>query len=130
MARILIADDDADLRTLFGLCFLRCGHSIVVASDGVVALQCVAAHDLDLLITDISMPVMDGLALLRRLRADGYPTLPVVVVSAHAEQRAAAFQAGANAFLAKPVGLAQLRTVVEALLTPGQPAPAGSGSTI
>lgn len=130
MAKILIADDDADIRTLFGLCLLRRGHSIMVASNGAVAWQTLTAQPLDLLITDITMPVMDGLALLRRLRADGHPTLPVVVVSAHAEQRAAAFQAGANAFLAKPVGLAQLRTVVEALLTPGQPAPAGSGSTI
>ena len=130
MAKILIVDDDGDLRTLFGLGFLRRGHSIVVAGDGAVALRCLAAQTPDLLITDITMPVMDGLELLRRLRADGHAALPVVVVSAHAEQRAAALQAGANAFLAKSVGLAQLRTVVEALLTPSQPAPASSGSTI
>ena len=130
MARILIVDDDADIRTLFSLGLLRSGHDITVASNGAVAWQKLTAQPLDLLITDLTMPVMDGLVLLRRLRADGHPTLPVVVVSAHAEHRAAAFQAGANAFLAKPVGLAQLRTVVEALLTPGQPASASSGSTI
>ncbi|MCX6031774.1 MAG: response regulator [Chloroflexi bacterium] len=130
MARILIADDDADLRTLFSLSLLRSGYDITVADDGAVAWQKLTTQAPDLLITDITMPVLDGLALLRRLRADGHPTLPVVVVSAHAEQHAAALQAGANAFLAKPVGLAQLRTVVEALLTPGQPAPAGSGSTV
>jgi CheY-like chemotaxis protein len=116
LAKILIVDDDADLRTLFGLGFLRRGHSIVVAGDGAAALACTVTHAPDLIITDITMPVMDGLELLRRLRADGHPTLPVVVVSAHAEQCAAATAAGADVFLAKPVALRQLAEVAGRLL--------------
>lgn len=116
MAKILIVDDEGDLRTLFGLCFLRRGHGIVVASNGAEGLACVAAHAPDLLVTDINMPVLDGLALLRQLRADGHADLPVIVLTARADQRAAATAAGADAFLVKPVSLRELRATAERLL--------------
>jgi CheY-like chemotaxis protein len=116
VAKILIVDDEGDLRTLFGLCFLRRGHSIVVAGDGAVGLQCVATHAPDLLVTDLNMPVLDGLELLRRLRADGHADLPVIVLTARADQRAAAIAAGADAFLVKPVPLRQLGETAERLL--------------
>ena len=116
MAKILIVDDEGDLRTLLGLCFLRRGHSIVVAGDGAVGLQCVATHAPDLLVTDLNMPVLDGLELLRRLRADGHADLPVIVLTARADQRAAAIAAGADAFLVKPVPLRQLGETAERLL--------------
>ena len=116
MAKILIVDDEGDLRTLLGLCFLRRGHSIVVAGDGAVGLQCVATHAPDLLVTDLNMPVLDGLELLRQLRADGHADLPVIVLTARADQRAAAIAAGADAFLVKPVPLRQLGETAERLL--------------
>jgi len=116
VAKILIVDDDGDLRTLLGLCFLRRGHSIVVAGDGAVGLQCVATHAPDLLVTDVNMPVLDGLKLLRQLRAAGHADLPVIVLTARADQRAAAIAAGADAFLVKPVPLRQLGETAERLL--------------
>ena len=116
MAKILIVDDEGDLRTLLGLCFLRRGHSIVVAGDGAAGLQCVATHAPDLLVTDLNMPVLDGLELLRQLRADGHADLPVIVLTARADQRAAAIAAGADAFLVKPVPLRQLGETAERLL--------------
>lgn len=116
MAKILIVDDEGDLRTLFGLCFLRRGHSIVVASNGAEALRCLATHQPDLLVTDMNMPVMDGVALLRQVRADGHPDLPVIVLTGQADQRAAASAAGADAFLVKPVALRDLAAVAERLL--------------
>lgn len=123
MAKILIADDEGDLRTLFGLCFLRRGQraaslwdSIVVASNGAEALRCLATHQPDLLVTDMNMPVMNGLELLSRLRADGHRDLPVIVLTAQSDQRAAASAAGANAFLVKPVPLRLLGEVAERLL--------------
>lgn len=116
MAKILIVDDDGDLRTLLGLCFLRRGHSIVVAGDGAVGLQCVATHAPDLLVTDLNMPVMNGLELLRQLRADGHADLPVIVLTARPDQRAAAISAGADAFLVKPVPLRQLAETAQLLL--------------
>jgi CheY-like chemotaxis protein len=122
LAKILIVADDGDLRTLFGLCFLRRGHRIVVAGDGAAGLACVAAHAPDLVVTDVMMPVLDGLAFLQRLRAEGHPALPVIVVSARADQQAAALAAGAAAFLAKPVGLRQLVAVAEQALAERQAA--------
>jgi CheY-like chemotaxis protein len=116
LAKILIVDDDGDLRTVLGLCFLRRGHSIVVAGDGAVGLQCVATHAPDLLVTDVNMPVLDGLELLRQLRADGHAALPVIVLTARTDQRAAAIAAGADAFLVKPVPLSQLGETAERLL--------------
>jgi CheY-like chemotaxis protein len=116
VAKILIVDDDGDLRTLLGLCFLRRGHSIVVAGDGAVALGCMTTHTPDLLVTDLNMPVLDGLELLRRLRASGYHDLPVIVLTARSDQRAAAITAGADAFLVKPVPLRQLGETAERLL--------------
>jgi DNA-binding response OmpR family regulator len=116
MAKILIVDDDGDLRTLLGLCFLRRGHSIMVAGDGAVGLQCVATYAPDLLVTDLNMPVLDGLGLLRKLRAAGHSDLPVIVHTARADQRSAAISAGADAFLVKPVPLRQLGETAECLL--------------
>ena len=116
MAKILIVDDEGDLRTLFGLCFLRRGHSIVVASNGAEALRCLATHQPDLLVTDLNMPVLEGLELLRQLRADGHADLPVIVLTARADQRAAATAAGADAFLVKPVPLRELSATAERLL--------------
>lgn len=116
MAKILIVDDEGDLRTLFGLCFLRRGHSIVVASNGAEALRCLATHQPDLLVTDMNMPVMNGLELLNRLRTNGHPDLPVIVLTGQADQRAAASAAGADAFLVKPVPLRLLGEVAERLL--------------
>ncbi len=116
MAKILIVDDEGDLRTLLGLCFLRRGHSIVVASNGAEGLACVAAHAPDLLVTDVNMPVLDGLELLRQLRAAGHADLPVILLTARADQRAAATAAGADAFLVKPVPLRDLSATAERLL--------------
>jgi CheY-like chemotaxis protein len=116
LAKILIVDDEGDLRTLLGLCFLRRGHSIVVASNGAEGLACVAAHAPDLLVTDVNMPVLDGLELLRQLRAAGHADLPVILLTARADQRAAATAAGADAFLVKPVPLRDLSATAERLL--------------
>jgi CheY-like chemotaxis protein len=126
LAKILIVDDDGDLRTLLGLCFLRRGHTIVVAGDGAAGLAGVAAHAPDLVVTDVMMPVLDGLAFLQRLRAEGHATLPVIVVSARADQQAAALAAGATAFLAKPVGLRQLVALAEQVLAERQAVPSGA----
>ena len=78
--------------------------------------MCLTAHAPDLLVTDLNMPVLDGLELLRQLRANGHRDLPVIVLTARADQRAAAIAAGADAFLVKPVPLRQLGETAERLL--------------
>lgn len=117
MAKILIIDDAADVRTLLGVCFLHAGHTVVVANDGAAGLAAVATHAPDLVITDLTMPVLDGLAFVRHLRADGQRGLPVVMLTAHAAQRMAALAAGVDIFLVKPVTLDRLVATAERLLT-------------
>lgn len=116
MARILIVDDDPAQRTFLGLCFLHFGYEIVVAGDGLAALACLAAAPVDLIITDLRMPRLDGLALLHHLRAHESPALPVIIITGQADARAAALAAGATAFLIKPAPMPELRVLVERLL--------------
>ena len=116
MARILIVDDDVDVRTLFSLCLARRGHHIVLASDGAEALAAVTVCLPDLVITDLTMPVMDGLELLRQLRENGHRDLPVIVVTARPDRRPAADALGASAYLVKPISMHHLTEVVQQLL--------------
>jgi CheY-like chemotaxis protein len=81
MARILLVEDEPDLRFLLRFFFEGAGHSIVEAQNGVGALACVLASVPDLIVTDMMMPVMDGPELIRRLRSDaataGIPILAI-----------------------------------------------------
>jgi len=70
MARILVVDDEPDERFLVGRALRRAGHEVAVASDGANALKAVQERPPDLVLTDIMMPVMDGVELIRRLRAE------------------------------------------------------------
>lgn len=69
-------------------------NSRVQAGDGAAALERLTVHAPDLLVTDVNMPVMDGLELLRRLRANGHHDLPAIVLTARSDQRALAQHAG------------------------------------
>lgn len=80
MARILLVDDDALVRRSIVLQLTRAGHTVVVAIDGRDALTASPFDELDLVITDIFMPVMEGLELVGRLRAEA-PHLPVIVMT-------------------------------------------------
>ena len=93
-----------------------------MASNGAAALECLTVHAPDLVVTDLNMPVMDGLELLRRLRDNGHHDLPAIVLTARSDQRAAAAAAGADAFLVKTVPLRELAEVAE-LLIEGRRAP-------
>jgi len=88
----------------------------VVAGDGAAALESLTVHAPDLLVTDVNMPVMDGLELLRHVRANGHHDLPAIVLTARSDQRAAAAAVGADAFLVKPVPLRELAEVAELLI--------------
>jgi two-component system response regulator MtrA len=116
---ILIADDDADILTLVKAVLERSGHEVVAVSDGAQALASVRARKPDLAVLDIAMPEVDGLEVLRRLRAE--PTtsdLPVVLLSARAQEAEVrqGFDMGASAYLKKPFVLRELNDRVAELL--------------
>lgn len=91
MARILIVDDEPDLRAMVRLILELAGHEVVEAHHGAAALQRLGEKHVDLVITDVMMPVMNGSELIDRLRADPERTnVRIIVLSAspHAIERA------------------------------------------
>ncbi|MEW6752429.1 MAG: response regulator [Candidatus Latescibacterota bacterium] len=116
MPRILVVDDEPDFRRLVKRALPS--FEVVEAEDGLKALEVVEAEKLDLVITDIRMPRMDGCALLAQLRAR-FPGLPVVAVSGFVDADAMQ-QYDFNAFIDKPVKLQHLQEVVQqAVARPG-----------
>jgi CheY-like chemotaxis protein/anti-sigma regulatory factor (Ser/Thr protein kinase) len=104
--RILVVDDDEDGRDLVQRLLAECGASVMAANGGEEALQQLAGARVDLIVSDIGMPAMDGYELLRRIRAlDAHVTVPVVAFTAFArpEDRTRLLRAGFAAHATKPV---------------------------
>ena len=80
MARILVVDDDNTIRLLLRSMLERRGHSVVEAENGAEGLQYYRTAPADLVITDIQMPVMDGLQMIKELRGD-FPTAKIIAIS-------------------------------------------------
>jgi two-component system, OmpR family, response regulator MtrA len=118
-SRVLVADDDQDILALVTAVLERSGHDVIAVQDGAQALACVHAENPDLLVLDISMPEVDGLEVLRRLRAaDATRELPVVLLSAQAQEAdvALGYATGASAYVKKPFSPRELTERVDALL--------------
>ena len=131
-ARILIIDDEPDLRTLYELTLLRQGYRVEAAGDLLQAREYLAAHRFDAVITDMRLPDGLGLELLRDLAAQQRPER-CVVITAHgsAENAVEALKAGAFDYLTKPVDLKQFRAVVASAIQETQNAclPPGKGES-
>jgi CheY-like chemotaxis protein len=100
--RILVVDDDPDVRLMFKLIFESEGYHVSEARNGIAALILIRDSPPDLVVTDIVMPGMDGLELIRRVRADERTAgVPILAVSGHPGSLEQA--SGANAVLNKPI---------------------------
>jgi two-component system response regulator PilR (NtrC family) len=117
-ARVLVVDDEADIRELLDMTLARMGLACDCAASVAEAKQYLADHVYQLCLTDMRMPDGDGLSLVQHIGGH-HPTLPVAVITAHGstENAVAALKAGAFDYLSKPVSLAQLRTLVKSALT-------------
>ncbi len=119
MPTVLVVDDDPDIRNLVRLALQRSGYGVLEAGDGRIALDVVAADHPDLVLLDLSMPVLDGHATLAALRSDpATADLPVVIISALSTvvDRRELLAAGAQRFVGKPFLPRQLvETVAEVL---------------
>ena len=116
-SRVLIVDDEADIRELLSLTLQRMGLDTDCAAGEFEATQLMQKHDYDLCLTDMRLPDGDGLKLLEHV-GEHYASTPVAVITAHgsAENAVAALKAGAFDYLAKPVSLSQLRALVRSAL--------------
>ncbi|MDT3684625.1 MAG: response regulator [Pseudorhodoplanes sp.] len=88
MARILLAEDEDSLRALVARALKQAGHDVIAQSDGAAALDCLVRENgkFDLLLTDIRMPIMDGIALALTASRD-YPRLTILLMTGYADQR-------------------------------------------
>ena len=115
--RLLIADDDSDMRVLLAEYFRRLGFQVDERESGHAALEAAMAGRFDCFIFDVSMPGMSGIELLKRVRDRGIQT-PALFLTAHdaLSDKVAGFEAGADDYLAKPFSPRELEYRVEALL--------------
>jgi len=119
--RLMIVDDDVEMRTLLAEYFRRLGYEVAEQESGAAALHTVTTDRFDCFILDVSMPEMSGLELLRKLRERGIDT-PALFLTAHdmLDDKVAGFEAGADDYLAKPFSPRELEYRIEALLRRGQ----------
>ena len=117
MFKILVAEDDAELRQLFCRVLTRHGFQPIGAADGVEALQVLERDYIDLIVSDIMMPQLDGYALVRGLRDSGN-TIPVLMITARDgfQDMQFGFLAGADDYLVKPFEMKELMARINAVL--------------
>ena len=132
-SKILIVDDEADIRELLSLTLQRMGLDTDCAASEFEAVQMMQKHGYDLCLTDMRLPDGDGLKLLEHISSN-YASTPVAVITAYGstENAVAALKAGAFDYLAKPVSLSQLRALVRSALKlprPGQTKKSGDRET-
>jgi len=127
--RLLIADDDTDMRLLLAEYFRRLGFTVEERESGMAALEATIAGRFDCFIFDVSMPGMSGIELLKRVRDRGIQT-PALFLTAHdaLSDKVAGFEAGADDYLAKPFSPRELEYRIEALLRRGQMTPEATGN--
>jgi two-component system, cell cycle response regulator CpdR len=122
MARILVAEDEDPLRALVARAITDLGHTVVTAFDGADALDIITRENgkFDLLLTDIRMPLMDGIALALSVARD-HPNIVILLMTAYADQRerASNLEALIHDVVLKPFTLAELKTAVMEALTAG-----------
>ena len=121
MERILIAEDDADLSKLFQTVLKKEGYEVIIAEDGLMAIRYLDREYVDLIISDIMMPNVDGFQLIRSLRDAGKKT-PILLITAREgfDDMRKGFALGTDDYMVKPVNMNELVLRVKALIRRGQ----------
>ena len=115
---ILLVDDEERYREVLARVLTKAGYEVVEASDGIEALSLLEKLKIDLVLSDILMPALNGYALVARLRAK-WPSMPVILTTGFLSQDAAKnMMNGSVEFIPKPIDIAVLIAMIERLLTP------------
>jgi two-component system, OmpR family, response regulator MprA len=123
LERVLVFDDDPPLQRMLRRTLAAEGFEVTVAGDGGAALAAAERFAPDVIVLDVAMPTLDGLAVCRRLRRKGLPT-PILMLTARdaVADRVAGLEAGADDYLVKPFAVQELVARVRALTRRGKPA--------
>ncbi len=119
MAKILAVDDSASMRQMVSFTLKGAGHEVVEAVDGVDALQKAKNNQVDLVLTDVNMPNMDGVTLIRELRSlPDYKFTPMLTLTTESggEKKSEGKQAGATGWIVKPFSPDQLLATINKVL--------------
>lgn len=116
--RILIVDDEIEIRDSLSVILEDCGYESITAKSGVEAMEKMKENEFDLVVTDIRMPRMGGLDVIEKLR-DLDNDVPVLIITAYVyrEMAVRAMQMGANGYLLKPIDFDELIHRIEVLLS-------------
>ena len=119
MASILAVDDSASMRQMVTFALKSAGHEVVEACDGVDALKVAKTNTVNLVITDVNMPNMDGISLIKELRGlPAYKFIPILMLTTEscADKKAEGKAAGATGWMVKPFNPEQLLMTVNKVL--------------
>ncbi len=117
----LVVEDSPTMRQLITFALKRIpGSKVVEANDGIDALKKLSQNKIDVILTDINMPIMDGLKLVSMVRNDpAYKTIPIIIITTEGadEDRKRGLALGANAYIAKPIQTQDLLNIVNQILS-------------
>ncbi len=119
MARIMAVDDSPSIRKMVEVTLMSNGHEVISAEDGVDAYELAKNENVDLVITDLYMPNMDGIGLVHKLRAlESYRYLPILFLTTEssADMKQQGKKAGATGWIVKPFEPAQLLATLDKVL--------------
>ena len=114
--KVMTVDDSRTMREMVSFTLKGAGYDVVEANDGQMALTALTANKVDLVIADLNMPIMDGLTLIRKLRAlPQYRTTPLLMLTTDADEKkkSEGRAAGATGWIVKPFDPAKLISVVQ-----------------
>jgi two-component system response regulator PilR (NtrC family) len=125
-SRILVVDDEASMREFLRILLEKEGHEVTTAGDGMTALELATKQNVDLIISDIKMPRLDGVGFLGELRQHGLE-IPVIMVTGYASSDSAilAMKHGAFDYITKPFKVDEIRLVIQRALTQPERRPRG-----
>lgn len=116
---ILVVDDSRTARKLLTFVLKAGGYDVTTAENGIEALELLSSIDVDLIVTDLNMPQMDGLEFIRTIREnEAYAQLPILLLTTEGEERGKkqGLEAGATAYLGKPIEEGPFLEVINTLL--------------
>lgn len=117
MSHVLVIDDDRIILTIIEASLSKAGYTVVTATDGCHGLDVIMNQLFDGVVVDRRMPCLDGLELIRRVREELHLTdLPILMLTAEADLREEALEAGATDYLSKPFRMAELQLRLENML--------------
>ena len=116
--KVLIVEDYADTRAMMRYLLQNFGYEVIEAADGEEAVNKAKENDVDLILMDISMPIMDGLTATQIIRKfDGFATIPIIAVSAYGKSYyRQAIEAGCDDLINKPLDFNNLQPIIEQYL--------------